>query len=165
MKQKNSVLYFRITAAVYFILLLAIPVYQVIHHYDILNTGKIYKFIAEPYDPYDPFRGRYVEIHVPGIDTYPDAPYALLAMDENGFSYAASYQETAPENPQTAYVKNLQINRYYLNENKAPKVELFQSNPSEEDEIYVQIAVKNGNYVIEGMYINDIRVENIQFLP
>ena len=47
---------------VYFILLLAVPGYFVYRHYDTLYTGESYKFDVVPYDPYDPFRGRYVSL-------------------------------------------------------------------------------------------------------
>ena len=150
---------FLAAAVLYFALLLAVPGYLVIQHYTVLKTGRIFKFVVEPYDPYDPFRGRYVAIRVPALQNAGDGPYFLLAEDNKGFAYIAASQEEMPNNQEIPYVKNMNINRYYLNENAAPRVERLQRNLSEDQTMYIQVAVKNGSYVIEGMYIDGIPVE------
>lgn len=62
----------------YFILQLAVPGYFVFRHYNTLYTGESYKFEVAPYDPYDPFRGRYVALR-PTLSLYSaDGEYAVL---------------------------------------------------------------------------------------
>jgi len=146
-------------AALYFALLLAVPAYLVIHHYDILRSGRLFKIAVEPYDPYDPFRGRYVQIRDSGVHWEGHGPYALLYENDEGFVHIAYRREEPPEDREAPYVKNLEIRRYYLNEKKAPKVERLQRRLPEDQIMYVRIAVKNGSYVIEGMYVNGIPVE------
>ena len=150
---------FLAAAALYFVLLLAVPGYLVIQHYTVLKTGRIFKFEVVPYDPYDPFRGRYAAIRVPALRKAGDGPYFLLAEDNKGFAYIAASQKEAPGNRETPYVKNLVINRYYLNEKAAPRVERLQRKLSENQTMYIQVAVKNGDYVIEGMYVDGVPVE------
>ena len=155
---------FLAAAALYFVLLLAVPAYLVIQHYYVLKTGRIFKFAVEPYDPYDPFRGRYVAIRVPSLQNAGNGLYSLLAEDNEGYAYIVSSQDKLPSvpespDPKIPYVKNLKISRYYLNESAAPRVELLQRDLSETQTMHIQVAVKNGSYVIEGMYIDGIPVE------
>ena len=150
---------FLAAAALYFVLLLAVPGYLVIQHYDILRSGRIFKFTVEPYDPYDPFRGRYVAIHAPALRRAGDGLYSFLAEDDEGFAYIAASRDELPGDRTIPYVKNLEISRYYLNEKIAPRVERLQRSRAEGLKMYVQVAVKNGGYVIEGMYVDGIPVE------
>ena len=150
---------FLLMAALYFALLLAVPAYLVIHHYDVLRSGRFFRIAVEPYDPYDPFRGRYVQIQDSGIHWEGYGPYALLYENAEGFVQTAICREEPPEDRKLPYVKNLEISRYYLNEKKAPQVERLQRRLPEDQIMYVIVAVKNGSYVIEGMYINEIPIE------
>ena len=59
-KIKRLLLYITI---LYFLVLLAVPCYIIYGYYDILSTGETYKIEVAAYDPYDPFRGRYVTIN------------------------------------------------------------------------------------------------------
>lgn len=65
------------------------------------------------------------------------------------------------QKPKTGqYVKNLQFDRYYMNEKMAPEAERLQRNLDfNKDTIYLLVRVKNGDYVIQGPYINDIPIE------
>ncbi|GHV57245.1 hypothetical protein AGMMS49579_22840 [Spirochaetia bacterium] len=144
----------------YLVILLGVPGFLVFNHYNILTTGELYKFKVQPYDPYDPFRGRYVAIRQPSFNASGSGPYALLEKDTEGFARIASRQETKPND--RVYAKNFDISRYYMNEKLAPKVETLQRKiDTETDQMYVQVAVKNGGYVIKGLYLNGTPVEEL----
>ena len=109
------------------ILQISVPGYLIFRNYDTLRTGEAYKFIVRPYDPYDPFRGRYVEL-MPAERTY--HTYAVLERDSQG--YATITPGSSDHRPLSGvYAKNLQLNRYYMNENMAPVAERIQRVGSE----------------------------------
>ena len=151
---KNKLL---VAAILYCAALLAVPCYIIYSHYDILSTGEIYKIEVGAYDPYDPFRGRYVDIRPVLSALRWNAESVQLIKDENDFVVDA--QHTYNTNS-LGYVKSLTIDRYYMNENTAPLVEDRQRKAvAENDLIYVIVKVKNGNYAIDGLYINGIAAE------
>ena len=152
---KKGVLYLLIG---YFILQLAVPGYFVYRRYDTLRTGESYKFHVRPYDPYDPFRGRYVAL-MPDLDlSGREKQYALLERDSNGFARIARWSTEKPQDGQ--YVRNLRLDRYYMNEKMAPEAERVQRELDlERDVLHLLVKVKGGSYVIEGLYINDVPME------
>jgi len=150
--------YLIIIISVYFSILLIVPCYIIYNHYDILSTGEVYKIKVTGYDPYDPFRGRYVSIRpeLPAIRR--PVRCVRLSKDEDGFVYDTS---NSTDTNAAGYVKILKIERYYMNEGKAPLVDRALSRWDGQDElVYVVIKVKNGSYAIEGLYINGIPAED-----
>lgn len=144
--------------AAYFCILLAVPCFIIYNYYDILSKGEAYKIEVTTYDPYDPFRGRYVTIRPALSDLWWYEGGISLIKDASGFVVAA--ENTGDKNA-AGYVENLRIERYYLNEKTAPLVEERQRRAlTEGDLIYVTIKVKNGSYAIEGLFINDIAAED-----
>lgn len=142
----------------YFILQMAFPGYYIYRHYNTLYTGESYKFVVAPYDPYDPFRGRYVALRPELNISSANGRYVLLEKDAEGYAVIAGWQEHKPDRGQ--FAKDLQLERYYMNEKMAPEAERIQRNPdSPEDRFYLLVKVKNGDYVIQGLYINDIPIE------
>jgi uncharacterized membrane-anchored protein len=135
-----------------------VPGYMVYRHYDTLKTGEAFNFVVRPYDPYDPFRGRYVALR-PVERTY--QTYVILWRDQDGYAEIAPIKINSPSevHPGSAYVKDLQLTRYYMNENMAPTAERIQRELSDDDVMYLQVMVKNGHYVIEGLYLNGIPIE------
>lgn len=134
---------------------LFVPGYLVFRNYDTLKTGDSYKFIVNPYDPYDPFRGRYVELRPAERAVF---KYTPLGRDERGFAKILPGSSDRPIST-GVYAKNLRLNRYYMNESMAPIAERVQRNLSDDDYMYLLVKVKGGHYVIEGLYINDIPIE------
>ena len=158
---KKARIYLLVT---YFILQLSVPGYLLFRHYDTLHTGESYKFEVAPYDPYDPFRGRYVALQTE-ISLYSfDGPYAILRKDSNGYAIISKWQEQRPESE--PYIKDPQLSRYYMNETMAPQAEQLQRtlDPAT-NTIYLLVKVKNGNYVIQGLYVNDIPIEQYLITP
>jgi len=142
----------------YFILQLAVPGYFVYRHYNTLYTGESYKFEVAPYDPYDPFRGRYVALRTTLSLYSKDGEYALLEKDAAGYAVISGWQSQKPNDRQ--YVKNPELSRYYMNEKMAPEAERIQRGLDlDKDIIYLLVKVKNGDYVVQGLYINDVPIE------
>jgi hypothetical protein len=141
----------------YFAILLAIPGHTIFQYYYTLITGELYKIQVSLYDPYDPFRGRYAAIF-PVNPPPANSAYAVLDKDPEGFAIITSRHDTKPT--AGTYVKNLEISRYYMNEKQAPQADrlLWDIDP-DKDLLYVTVAVRDGRYVIKGMYLNDIPIE------
>ncbi|MDR1689903.1 MAG: GDYXXLXY domain-containing protein [Clostridiales bacterium] len=150
-----------IVLAVYFALMLAFCSYTILLHYDTLQNGEDYKFSVIPRDPYDPFLGRYVELRTENRVPYSfdgSVFYALLSKNSLGFAEVSEFTKEKPQSG--AYAKNLRLERYYMNEKMAPEAEKVTMNPDKYDSMYVLVKVKNGNYVIEGLYVDDVPIED-----
>lgn len=46
-----------------------LPAQMIVKHEEVLSKGKLYKFVAAPYDPEDPFKGRYVSLNFAAISS------------------------------------------------------------------------------------------------
>lgn len=161
------------------LLLLWFPYNMIRQSRFILNNGTPYRFLLQPIDPYDVFRGSYVALNyniplIPvqdSLHSYQDV-YVTLANDSADFTYFEKvYQQPPPDQPylevKVDYYTNgkVQVNvpenirYYYLNEKKAPQVERAIARPRLPDEIenraYVQVRVRNGKAVVEELYINN----------
>ena len=143
---------------VYFLILLAVPGYIIHNYYTVLSTGEAYKIEVGAYDPYDPFRGRYVAIRPLLSELRWGAENIQLIKNTDGFVVGVweNGDRTA-----AGYVDKFVLERYYLNEKTAPIVEERQRRAIEESDLmYVVIRVKNGGFVIEGLYINGVAAED-----
>ena len=139
----------------FMVLQLLAPGYLIFRNYDTLGTGESYKFNVRPYDPYDPFRGRYVALNANERTYY---TYAVLERDAQGYAIISPFSsDRVPVSG--VYAKNLKLDRYYMNESMAPIAERIQRSLSNDDIMYLLVKVKRGHYVIEGLYINDIPIE------
>ncbi len=75
-------------------LIVLIPVYVAISSHNVLSNGKLYKFKPMAYDPFDPFRGKYLRINYEtnGIPTEfdfddRDDVYVSIGVDKEGFAF------------------------------------------------------------------------------
>lgn len=141
----------------FFALQLAVLGSQVYLHYDTLTTGEQFRFEVAPYDPYDPFRGRYVALRVTQNLYQNDLPYQILARDERGFAYVTGWEDSVPQD--VPYAKNLRLERYYMNEQQAPEAERISRELKPEDELALLVRVKKGRFVIEGLELNGLPIE------
>lgn len=169
------------TAAILIIFLIQIAATftGVINKQMVLNTGKEFKLRVIGLDPYDPFRGRYLNINFEQRGTYKkDKPewypesgrmYMVLSVDDKGFG-KVSY--TTPDKPKDKYyivsgdfyyedqsimMVKFPFNRYYVNEAKATKMEdALRKNT---DNAYATVRVKGDKAVLEGLYVKGIPIE------
>ncbi|MFN7116176.1 MAG: GDYXXLXY domain-containing protein [Saprospiraceae bacterium] len=148
----------------------------------ILKNGDPYRFLLQPIDPYDVFRGSYVTLNynrnlVPAQDsfyTYQDV-YLSITTDTAGFAYFEQAYQAPPENrpylkAKVEYYSEGEIHvdipenirYYYLNEKTAPQVERALTRPrtsnDTENRVYVQVRIRKGEAVVEELYINDLTV-------
>lgn len=163
------------------LILFAIPIYTIAIYNTTLKDGTEYIFKVEAFDPYDMFRGNYLNISfkedsVKGnileqqnnsVNEY----YVTIGTHRDGFAYFTSISSTEPKNTTnyfktkgyyTNYAKEYRIEtptRYYMNENKSIVAEqIYRDNI---DSTYVKVRVKNGKMVIVGVYVNDILIDSI----
>ena len=174
----NQILIYALSILVLF----AIPIYTIAKNTDTLKDGTEYLFQVEAFDPYDMFRGNYLDISfkensvncsssLQQTDNY-DEYYVTIRTDKDGFAYFSSISTIEPQNTSnyfktTGYYsphsKNYIIDtptRYYMNENKSLGAEqIYRDNI---DSTYVKVRVKNGKMVIVGVYVNDILIDSIE---
>jgi len=159
---------------------LAMPIGQIRKYEDVLRTGRPYKFLTAPVDPYDAFRGKYVALNYAytwttlheGHKLGPrGAAFLTLGRHENGF---AQFGDLTPKPPTSGdYLRveywltgmnnatfRLPFDRFYMEESKAPKAErAYQNNPNRRGQIsgqtYALVRVKDGRGVIEDLFVND----------
>lgn len=163
------------------IILFSIPIYIIISNFIALNSGTEYLFKVEAIDPYDMFRGNYLNINFKEREVYggyyKDYDYAsseyyvTIGEYSNGFAYFKGISKTKPENTQNYYKTTAYYNRYsnkytiitptryYMNENKSLLAEeIYNDNI---DNTYVKVRVKDGQMVIVGIYVNDVLIDSI----
>lgn len=87
---------------------LMVPAAMIFKHERILRTGELYRFKTRPFDPADPFQGRYIQLgfendYIPGTDEnesgpeYYDRVFVTLSTDADGFCKLKSWSRTKPE--------------------------------------------------------------------
>ncbi|SFQ69898.1 GDYXXLXY domain-containing protein [Flavobacterium akiainvivens] len=179
MKTKYALIAFAVTALAQ----LFIPARMVYSNHIVETEGIVYKFRAEPVDPADPFRGRYITLNFVA-DTFAianfydegEAVYALLGKDADGFAKIKNVTFTVPKSgdyikvDKWSYYKyfktlNLELpfDRYYMEESKAPEAELLYAEYLRDNTkalpAYGEVAVKDGNAVLKRVIINGMPVE------
>jgi len=165
--------------AIVALLQLAAPLYMAWHWEDVLKTGRIYYWQTAPVDPFDAFKGRYVDLWFRDV-TGPvsgDLPlnpgqtaYAAIREEADQFAYISGVGAVPPDqdyirvrvnyvNGNIAHV-TLPFKRYYLPEELAPAAEeAYRKSAGREAKVAVRI--KNGYGVIEQLYIGDKTIYQI----
>ena len=163
------------------LILFAIPIYTIATNTDTLKDGTEYLFQVEAFDPYDMFRGNYLDISfkensvyanlLQDYSTYYQDCYVTIGTYSDGFAYFKNVSFTEPTNTSNyfktsgyynSYSRKYMLDtptRYYMNENKSLSAEqVYRDNI---DSTYVKVRVKNGKMVIVGVYVNDILIDSI----
>ncbi|MBU2702791.1 putative membrane-anchored protein [Sporomusaceae bacterium BoRhaA] len=172
MKKNKRTLWLFIVLAV---IQLAVPLYMIWRFEDTLQTGQQYTWITAPVDPYDALRGRYVDLQfkdakAPILNSdllhSGQTAYAIIAKDEKGHAFISGVSAFRPEgnayiNVKINYIQDntianftLPFKRYYMREELAPIAERAYRQNAGRDGI-VTVRVKNGNAVVEELYIGD----------
>ncbi|MBF0486214.1 MAG: GDYXXLXY domain-containing protein [Candidatus Omnitrophica bacterium] len=169
------------------LLQIAVPVSMIVQRESILKTGTQFRFKTAPVDPYDAFRGRFVALRVAGGDNIPrpegldlkygQKVYAQIGLDDKGFAKVSQITLQKPQG--SAYmtatvnvfspltkevVLHLPIDRYYMEESAAPRAERVYREHSRRgvrQDAYVDVRVKDGEAVIEELYIGGERIEDV----
>lgn len=165
------------------------PVSKIISFEFPSSAPAVFRFPVMLYDPYDPFRGRYVQLRVESQqlvvpverDFKDQTAYAVLEHDENGFAVVVDLV-TAPQPGKTAirveifrqyfqedqqkynYIISFPFDRFYMNEKLAPEAERIVAEALQRDGEGCVIVVKvyaNGNSMIADLLIGDRPIHDI----
>lgn len=146
---------------------LFVPSYMIFSKYNTLKNGEQYKFKAYPVDPYDPFRGRYVQFSVNDVSRkYSTEKYGIISIDENGFAHIKEFSDEKPiDKP---YIESLSddffsmpVDRYYMEDKLAPAAENLVAKTIKTDDVYITVRVLGGDVVVEGLFINGVAIEDL----
>ncbi|SDR65771.1 Uncharacterized membrane-anchored protein [Formosa sp. Hel1_31_208] len=160
----------------------AVPTQMILHRESILKTGKAYKFKTEPIDPADPFKGKYIFLNYDNERVKAQNEnwqrhqevYITIIEDSLGFAKpilaSIDQPKTGPYvkakvNYYSAHDKSLDFrypfSEFYMNEHKAYDAELAYRD-SQRDSVpnntYALVFVKNGEAVLDNVFINDIPI-------
>jgi len=172
MKNKKWLFGLFITVAV---LQVAMPLYMAWRWEDVLQTGRQFYWQTAPVDPYDAFKGRYVELRfkensAPISDntelTAEQMVYASVAENMEGNAYISGVSVTCPEtgyyvkakaygNGRNTVHVSLPFTRYYLPEDLAPAAEAAYRESAGKQTSVAVVRIKDGYGVIEQLYIGD----------
>ncbi|MCP3966746.1 MAG: GDYXXLXY domain-containing protein [Lentisphaerae bacterium] len=173
----NWVLFIIVSLAV-----LAVPLYMIARAEGILTKGNVYLFKVVPRDPYDPFRGRYLNIsveqnYVAGKDKdfrQGKLCYAVLNKDKYGYAFLSDLLDAPPANGDYIRVRyrwyddkrnliNLPFGKYFVNEKIAPVAEKvvadFIKDPKKA--CVLKVRVKGGEALVEGLLLDGKPVEEV----
>jgi len=154
-----------------------LPASMLVRRAETLRDGRVWKFKTAPVDPYDAFRGKYVTLRLaedrvaPAKGFVPDRGkkvYVLLEEDAEGFAHFSgiSHEKTGENDCVQARIRyfnnkeihlDLPIDRYYMEESKAPEAERVyrQNSRRGEQDAFVAVRILDGFPVIEELYIAD----------
>ncbi len=174
--QKSSLILFSVLS----VFQLAVPCWMIANREMTLRDGKQFRFRTAPVDPYDAFRGRFVALQV-----FPNfAPlsnneklaankkvFAQLGVDNDGFAKIIAVSANRPTggdyvacrvNSLTDSLVYVQFpfDRYYMDEHAASAAEAAyrEHNRGEVREVYVTVRVKDGNAVLENLFIDGMSI-------
>lgn len=171
------------------IAMFAVPVFMICKGEKIFSQGNVYLFKAAPVDPYDYFRGRYVNVRLEKnyVTVSPDkkldfssneAVYATIKKDKFGLAYFDSLSREIPKDGDYVQVNFthqelnkayllVPFNQFYMNEELAPEAErvVREALLKRNDSCLLKLRVHDGTAVIENILINNIPIkEYIQSL-
>lgn len=161
---------------------IAVPAQMIFSREAILKSGTAYKFNTEPVDPSDPFKGKYIflrynmdRIKTVGVDWQRNQDvYISISNDSLDFAKATFANLMAPKSGEYIKAKvdwynendsilrfNLPFNEFYMEETKAYNAELAHREAQRDtlpNNTYALIYVKNGDAVLDNVFINDIPI-------
>ncbi len=167
------------------LLQLWVPASVIRHKENVLSTGTAYKFRTAPRDPNDYLRGKYVYLtfnetsfELTSKDTFYSGQdiYVSIGKDSAGFAkiiaVSTTHKGTMKDYIKTTvdYVSNDSLrtiyvywpfNRFYMEETKAPLGEKAYNESTIDSNMvsYALVKVKNGDAVLENIYINDVPID------
>lgn len=160
---------------VFALLLLAIPIFLMIRSEDVLENGVQHKLRLRAYDPFDPFRGKYLRLNYENTVTFDaglesgDACYVTLKKGEDGYSEFDHMHSEPPETKEyfesrvlrvyedEGTFKTVHISKFFINESKASHAEdVVQSFQRDKpDEIYVAVRIMEGDIRLEDIFVQE----------
>jgi len=163
----------KIAFAAFALIVILVPMYLIFQSEDVLTNGHKHKLRLEGYDPFDPFRGKFLRLrfenNIPCDITLAagDKGYVLLEKDSLGFSHFSFVQKSRPTHSdyveaetQAVYGGRAEmnfdnLNKFFINEDKAKVAEdiLADYTSMAPDKIYMTIRVLDGEARIEDIIV------------
>lgn len=180
MNKINKWIFYIITVIVLF----SVPMVTILINTDTLKGGEEFLFKVQAFDPYDMFRGNYLDINFEEdytrekyfeniFEDYENTAYVTISEDFDGFAYFDEVFKEKPEDTSNYYKTTVRYSeygeefyietptRYYMNENKSLDAEkIYDENI---DNTYVKVRVKDGKMVIVGVYVDDVLIDTIEY--
>lgn len=149
----------------------------------VLRQGEVFHFAAGPVDPNDPFRGKYLVLDIPNLEAITwdlakpiidsvadgDELFLLIGKDSLGFAKIGGVETAAPTGQPyirakvyyvyndtstlTPIILHNPLNRFYLDEDKAPVAEERFNQRSTDSTAFAKIRVLNGLAVLEDVLL------------
>ncbi len=162
---------------------LSAPVSMILRQENIFKVGEEFKFRTQPVDPFDAFRGRYVALRLEEnqvVNTEStnfksgQQVFAQIVVGADGFAKLGAGTRSAPVD--TAFIKarvsyvngnkvylDLPIDRYYMQEFKAPRAEeLYRKHSSRQvSDAYVVVKISGGVPVVKALYVAGKPIEDL----
>jgi uncharacterized membrane-anchored protein len=155
---------------------LAVPLFMVAQREATLKKGRAYRFRTAPVDPADAFRGRYVQLSFEARRTglpnrgkyeYRQKLYAQLGEDPEGFARITALSTARPGTGDYVRVRmsytwngtnvevQLPFDRYYMNEDKAPRAEAVAREHSRQGarDAFATVRVRGSSAALEELYV------------
>ncbi|MEM0998840.1 MAG: GDYXXLXY domain-containing protein [Bacteroidota bacterium] len=146
-------------------------------------AGTEYKFRTAPFDPRDPFRGKYIDLSYTDTaieveNTWlwgpDDVVYLEFSTDPDGFAQIESYSKTIPTGTRDYLLAHVEyvrgrdsiveirypFDRLYLEESKAEAAEMaYRSALQNGDQTtYARVAIRDGDAVLQDVFIDDVSI-------
>jgi len=154
---------------------ITVPLVIIYQSENILENGHRHKIKLRGYDPFDPFRGKYLRLNydnmISGDETIREGEkaYITLKKDSDGFSefdYAFHDEPSHTDyfEAEVLYAgggmiefKMDNITKYFINENKAKKAEyvIMDFTQNKPNDIYVAIRVYDGHCRLEDIFVEE----------
>jgi len=161
---------------------LFIPASMIFKQETILETGTAFKFKTQPVDPSDPFKGKYIYLNyevnsIASTDSSwvsGETMFLAIAKDSLGFVRATNAFRDNPksgdyikatvewyDNNQNELRFSFPFNEFYMNETKAYDAEVAHrtaQNDTIPNNTYALVYVKDGEAVLDNVFINDVPI-------
>ncbi|MES2555658.1 MAG: GDYXXLXY domain-containing protein [Bacteroidota bacterium] len=163
----------KIIFAAFALIIVLIPMYLIFQSEDVLTNGHQHKLRLEGYDPFDPFRGKFLRLRfensIPCESDLKtgDQGFVLLEKDTSGFSHFSFVQKKRPSHSDYVEAKVMMVyggkaemdfdnlNKFFINEDKAKEAEEIMADYTRmaPDKIHLTIRVLDGEARIEDIIV------------
>jgi uncharacterized membrane-anchored protein len=166
----------------------AVPAKMIMQKDLVLKEGIKYKFLVQPIDPNDPFRGKFVVLSF--RDNYFRVPVRKEALNNNdkifvtfqpdkeGYARISDISGTRPdrkdylqteiwyisqEKDSISIFVDYPFNKFYMEEYKAPETERVVNErlPDSAQKVYALVSILKGDAVINDVFINDSSIQQV----
>ena len=158
----------------------------------ILREGQVFRFRTRPFDPHDPFQGRYIQLAfeddyipqtVPG-PRHGTTLYVALATNAQGFAHLDGWSPTPPAAKPYLKTRSLgehwnwsrdnseskcdgvrvemPFDRFYMEEAKAPLAEQAVWDAARATNCWATVRILEGRAVIEDVYVRGQSVRELK---